>query len=380
MHPSLCETPPTLFHLLTEENTLVAHALGTSAETPSDASCHGQAVVAVLHGFARDEGYIGRRAQEGYDAWDKAPSFTGRAWGHLLAAQSLVSNPAGVAAIARHLDVPFVQFFVTHPDPDVFGPHATVVFTLFGDGTFLTHRDGRIAVPDDWDDAVLGLEEASIDDLADDVANGAAVVLAHHGLEPFWEDQDLDGETTTDGEEPWYRRLSLAEEMLRVWHNHDDPPFDGRGDEYNNLESTPIRAQLLELFLALGNADSEVAFGLMSASNDGDAGINTDNLETDHFPEDLFLAVANATIAFGQLTGGQWECNGGASDRRSGYTFDAAVAHLSYGPQDWNAASAHARLRARDHLLEMARTDSRLEELRTDILNTLIPTHKDIAA
>lgn len=379
MHPSLCETPPSLFHLLTQDNTLVAHALATLADSPNDAPCHGQAVVAILHAFAKTNGYIGRRVQEGYDAWDKAPSLTGRAWGHLLAAQNLVGNPAGVAAIARHLDIPFVQFFVTNPDPDVFGPHATVVFTLFGDNTFLTHRDGRIAVPDDWNDAVLGLEEASIDDLADDVANGAAVVLDHHGLDPVWACTTTDAEGATNGAEPWCH-LSLAEEMLRIWHDHDDPPFDGQGEEWNNLESTPICDQLLDLFLAMGNAHSEIRFSLLSASNDGDAGINTDNLETEHFPEDLFLAVANATIAFGQLTGGQWEYNDGPTDRQSGYNFDAAVAHLSYGPEDWNAASAHARLRARDHLLEMARTDSRLEDLRTDILNTLIPSHKDIAA
>lgn len=379
MHPSLLETAPTLHQLLTHANNLAQFGVDNLIAFTHHPACHAQTVAAVLDGFAQDESYLGRRLREAQEAWDKAaPSFDGRAWGRLLAAKGLPESPSGVATVARRFDLPFVQIFVPQPNENTFGPYATVVFTLFDDGSFLAHNDGRLAVPDDWQEAALHLDEATMDDLVDDVASGMAVVLTHHGMEPFWEEAEEDGAPSDDAQR--YQEDTLVAEMQRIWHDHDDPPFDERSEEWSNIDETPVRTQLLDLFLALGNPTSALEFTLMSASNDGDAGVNTDTLESDGFPEDLFLAIAKATINFTQLSGGQWEYNDGPRDRQSGYNFDTAIEHLTYTPDDWNAASAHARLRARDHLLEMARTDSRLEELRTDILNTLFPSDKDIAA
>jgi len=90
-----------------------------------------------------------------------------------------------------------------------------------------------------------------------------------------------------------------------------------------------------------------------------------------------FARVAAATIDFSTLTGGTWAYNDGAEDRKSGHSFDASVAWITYGPEEWAACSAHKRLGLRGHLLEMARTDPRLKDLRDGLVAALHTPHKD---
>jgi hypothetical protein len=369
MHTMLLETPPTLHTLLTHS----ANAVDTKRidATATPATSLAQHVLDATQAAAVSTPYDERRMAAAEQAWMGAPCGAGRNWQRLLAAQHLPTSMANIAAVATHLGVGYVQVLLSKPDLDVFYTNDTVAATLFGDNSFLVHIDGRVAVPNDWAEPVLHLEDADVEDIGQDIAHGRALVLAGFGL-------NLDGATGLDeeAENAYDRDLTPALDLVRVWHDHDDPPFEP-GKEWSNLWETPIMDQLEELFLALGGPDSTVEFSVESTSHGNTPGIQEESFIYSDFPGDLFVQVAEATIDFSNLTGGSWEYNDGPDGRLSGYSFSGSAAYLRWGPETWSQANAHKRLGARAHLLEMARTDPRLAALRNALEETFHTTHKD---
>lgn len=259
-------------------------------------------------------------------------------------------NDMRAAADAQGLAYILFKHKAPHP---LYGPNCLLHTLFFSDNSFLFFEGGksqRASFEDTW---TFVLEETQAAHLSVDVAEDNGLIEANTGITLL----------------PWDNHHTTPfEDSVNVFHNADDPIFDGDTDTRLWSDNDVVEAETLlkKIFYALAK-DSRATLEVLFESFDYGDGIIIN--EAHNIDPDLFAKIAELMIDKEPFSGHVLIPSEGDGERWSHYHGNPMVTDFWFEMD----ANAHHVLKTRAWLSETINTDPRFETVK-DLYNA---AHKD---
>lgn len=259
-------------------------------------------------------------------------------------------NDIRAYADARNLAYVLFRHIAPHP---LYGPNTLLQTLFFADNSFLFFCDAILQKATFEDAAIFKLDETQTAHLSIDVSedNGA---IEHNTGVTF---------------APWdNHHITPLEESITLFHEADDPTFDGTADTrlWSDDNIADAEAIMKKIFLGLAqNSQANIEVVLESFDYGDGLIIN----EAEHIDAELFVAITDIMIDKEPFNGHLLIPTEGDGDRWSHYYGDPLVNSFWFD-MDTNA---HHALKTRAWLSDAINTDPRFETVK-DKFNA---AHKD---
>lgn len=263
-----------------------------------------------------------------------------------------LSDLNNVCASADAKGFPYILFKHTSPHP-LYGPNCILHTLFFEDNSFLFFENAQLQNARFEDIFTFALAETQSAHLNIDVAEDHGVIQANTGIKLL----------------PWNNHHTTPlEDSINVFHNADDPIFDGNVDTrlWSDHDVTTAEALLEKIFYGLAK-DSQATLEIILESFDYGDGIIIS--EAHNIDPGLFAQIADLMINKDPFSGHLLIASEGDGERWSHYHGNPVVDNFWFEMD----ANAHHTLKTRAWLSDTINTDPRFETVK-DLYNA---AHKD---